>query len=445
MKARHVFGLLVAAAGLFLSNAKAQSVLFDFDTTPLHAPLPIDLTIGGITAHFSANPAYYNYSIQRADTMGFTPLGFAGNCIYPSTIYPCDLLISFDRQLTDISILYAPDELATDSSCTMRITAFSGTTQVATTTYTNPNPGTWPSATLSLSSSQPFDNVVIHYEAPPITGGDYGTIFMVDNLQVLPVNPPQLINISTRLQVLNGDNVLIGGFIIAGPTNKPVLLRALGPTLGQFGVPGSLQDPMLELHDSVGALIDSNDNWKDTQQAAIAATNLAPPNYNESAILISLAPGNYTAIVRGKNNSTGVALVESYDMDQTVASTVTNISTRGFVGTGDNVMIGGFISANTDIRIIIRALGPTLSQFGVPNVLPDPILRLHDTNGTLIASNDNWADTQHAEIQASGKAPPNSAESAIIAVRPAGNSTAIVSGKNNTTGNALVEVYTLPP
>jgi len=253
-----------------------------------------------------------------------------------------------------------------------------------------------------------------------------------------------LLNISTRLDVQTGNNVLIGGFIVTGSSNKQVLLRALGPTLSQFGVTGVLADPTLELHNGSGSLITSNDNWKDTQQAAIMATGKAPPNNLESAILISLAPGNYTAIVRGKNNTAGVALVEAYDLDMSTATTLTNISTRGFVETGQNVMIGGFISGNSQATVIVRALGPTLTQFGVPNVLADPTLELRDTNGTLIASNDNWKDTQQAAIQASGFTPPNANESAIIVTRPAGNTTAIVRGKNNTTGNALVEVYTLP-
>jgi hypothetical protein len=255
----------------------------------------------------------------------------------------------------------------------------------------------------------------------------------------------QLLNISTRMEVLTGSSVLIGGFIISGTGNMQVLMRALGPTLTQFGVQGVLMDPMLELHDGTGALVTSNDNWKDTQQAAISATGLAPPNDLESAILHTFTPGNYTGIVRGKNNTTGIGLIEAYDITKSVAITLTNISTRGFVDTDQNVMIGGLISGNGIVRVIIRALGPTLSQFGVTNVLADPTLELHDGNGTLLASNDNWKDTQQAEIQASGFAPPNDAESAIIAVRPASNSTAIVRGKNNTTGNALVECYILPP
>jgi hypothetical protein len=222
-------------------------------------------------------------------------------------------------------------------------------------------------------------------------------------------------------------------------------LRALGPTLTQFGVSGVLADPTLELRDGTGALVTSNDNWKDTQQSAINATGLAPPNDLESAILHTFTPGNYTGIVRGKNNTTGIGLIEAYDVDQAPDTTLTNISTRGFVDTNQNVMIGGFISGDGIVRVIVRGLGPTLSQFGVPNVLADPTLELHDANGTVIASNDNWQDSQQAEINASGFAPPNANESAIIIVRPAENTTAIVRGKNNTTGNALVEAYILPP
>ena len=261
----------------------------------------------------------------------------------------------------------------------------------------------------------------------------------------LAVQPGQLTNISTRLEVLTGNSVLIAGFIISGTDNKQVLLRSLGPTLTQFGVIGALADTTIELHNGAGAIIATNDNWKDMQQAAIMATGKAPPNDLESAILITLAPGNYSAVVRGKNGITGVALAEVYDLDQAVNATLTNISTRGFVDTGVNVMIGGLISSSGNTRVLVRTLGPTLSQFGVPNVLGDPILELHDANGVLIASNDNWKGTQQAAIMATGKAPPNDLESAIVITEPAGSGTAIVRGKNNTTGNALVEVYTLPP
>lgn len=193
-KHRHKFPMLLLLGGLslvlFTAPVFAQSVLFDFDNAPLHSSLPIDLSVGGINAHFSANPAYYNYSVQRADVLGFTPVGFAGYCIYPNTIYPCDLLISFNPALVAASIMYAPEEYATDSSCTMRITAYMGTTMVGTNTYSIPEPGTWPTGTLSFSSTQPFDNIVIHYAAPPPTGGDYGPIFMADNLIVTAVALP---------------------------------------------------------------------------------------------------------------------------------------------------------------------------------------------------------------------------------------------------------------
>jgi hypothetical protein len=158
--------------------------------------------------------------------------------------------------------------------------------------------------------------------------------------------------------------------------------------------------------------------------------------------MATLSPGAYTAIVRGVNNTIGVALVESYDLDRTSDSKLANISTRGFVQTGDNVMIGGLIVQGIDpARVIIRAIGPTLSQYGVPSVLADPTLELHDGNGALMSFNDNWKDSQQADIQATGLPPPNDAESAILATLSPGAYTAIVKGKNNTSGVALVEAY----
>jgi hypothetical protein len=182
--------VLVAIAG-WAGEAGAQtSVYYDFDNAPVHSPLPVTLTVDGVTAHLSGNPSYYNYSIQPADSLGFTPAGFSGLCIYPSSINKCDLLIAFDSTLlTDLSVLYAPQELSTDSSCTMRLTAFLGGTQVATTTHQSQYQGTWPSDTLAIHSASPFDNVVIHYDKAPPTGGDYGVIFMVDNLQVTTAIP----------------------------------------------------------------------------------------------------------------------------------------------------------------------------------------------------------------------------------------------------------------
>jgi CSLREA domain-containing protein len=261
------------------------------------------------------------------------------------------------------------------------------------------------------------------------------------------LTPTTLGNISTRMLVETGDNVLIGGFIVTGTADKKVIVRGRGPSLTDQGVSGALQDPILELHDANG-IIATNDNWKDTQQTEIEATGLPPTNDLESAIVATL-PANtslYTAILRGVNDGTGVGLVEVYDLDRTVDSKLANISTRGLVQTGDNAMIGGVILLGQGpLNVIVRAIGPSLASKGVANALADPTLELYDGNGTLLAFNDNWKDTQQAEIEATGVPPTNDLESAIVATLnpyPA-TYTAIVRGVNNTTGVALVEVYAL--
>ena len=230
---------------------------------------------------------------------------------------------------------------------------------------------------------------------------------------------------------------------------KRVLLRAIGPSLAGFGVTDPLPDPILELHAEDGTLITTNDNWKDSPEMMdIEATGLAPSNDLESAIIKTLDPGLYTAVVTGKNGATGVGLVEAYDLDLGAASQLGNLSTRGFVGTATNVMIGGFIlgGGGKDVSVVVRALGPSLTQFGVTGALADPTLELHDVNGTLVQSNDNWqADpAQAALIEATGLQPTNDLESAIFQTLPPGAYTAIVAGKDDTTGVGLVEVYRLP-
>ena len=278
--------------------------------------------------------------------------------------------------------------------------------------------------------------------------GDYA-------IATLPVNvgtaSAKLLNVSARLQVGVGDQVAISGFIIGGTGTKEVLLRAIGPSLAQEGIAGPLADPFLELHDSSGAIIGSNDNWETTlvggvittdQAATIRATTIAPTDPAESAILADLTPGAYTAIVRGADGGTGVGLAEVYDLNQESPALIENLSTRGFVQTGTNILIGGFIIGGSEMStVVVRALGPSLIQAGITNALADPTMELHDANGALLAANDNWADTQESEIQASGLAPTNPLESAIESTLAPGNYTATVAGKNGGIGVGLVEVY----
>jgi CSLREA domain-containing protein len=267
-------------------------------------------------------------------------------------------------------------------------------------------------------------------------------------------------NVSTRLQVGTGDNVLFAGFIIQGNASKTVLIRSAGPSLSSFGVPGALGDPRLELHDANNT-IGTNDNWQTTQLggvitsdqvAAIQNSGVAPSDPAEPAIIATLPAGQYTAIVQGVGGTQGVATAEVYDLSPNNGAILANISTRGFIQTGDNVMIGGFIVAGNAAKALIRATGPSLIPFGVNNALTNPQLELHDANGTL-AMNDDWQTTQiggiitgdqSAAIQNSGLAPSNSAESAIIATLAPGAYTAIAQGVNGGTGVGLIEVFALP-
>jgi autotransporter-associated beta strand protein len=254
------------------------------------------------------------------------------------------------------------------------------------------------------------------------------------------------LNISTRMQVGTGDNALIGGFIVTGSTSKKVIIRAIGPSLSADGtpLPGRLADPTLELRNNTGGLIFSNDNWMDSPQAQeIIDSGIPPSDDLEAAIVATLAPGNYTAIMRGVNGTTGIGVVEVYDLAQEVSAKLANISSRGFVETGDNVMIGGLIAGNQAMHVMVRALGPSLTQFGIANALADPTLELHDGDGAIIAFNDDWRDTDEAAIEATGIPPSDDKESAILAMLAPGNYTAIVRGQNDTTGVALVEVYDL--
>ncbi|MDQ3314324.1 MAG: hypothetical protein M3505_06810, partial [Verrucomicrobiota bacterium] len=256
--------------------------------------------------------------------------------------------------------------------------------------------------------------------------------------------PPQPINLSSRMRVGNGDRAMIGGFIITGAHAKNTMVRAIGPSLVSANVNGALQNPRLELFDSAGAMIASNDNWGDGQQAELQASGIAPTDSREAAIARILAPGAYTAIVRGVNGEEGVALVEAYDLQQTRNSKLANVSTRGSVGVGDDVMIGGFIIGATS-NYVVRAIGASLAKANVPGALQDPKLELRDGNGTLVAANDDWAsDVNAAQVQAVGLAPADSHESATYRTLSAGSYTAVVGGTQDTTGVGLVEVYNVP-
>ena len=251
--------------------------------------------------------------------------------------------------------------------------------------------------------------------------------------------PSNLVNISTRLNVQTGDNVLIGGFIITGTDPKKVLIRAIGPSLPLAGV---LANPTLELYQGT-TLLEANDNWMDSpNKQAIIDSTIPPTNPLESAIVRSVPPGNYTAIERGVNNGTGIGVVEAYDLDTSANSKLANISTRGLVQTGDNVLFAGtIIVGQASQKVIIRALGPST---GVPGAMADPTLELHDGNGALLEANDNWVDSPNKQaIIDSTIPPPNNAESAIVRTLTPANYTAIVRGVNNSTGIAVVEVYAL--
>jgi hypothetical protein len=263
-------------------------------------------------------------------------------------------------------------------------------------------------------------------------------------LAIVGTNPSsaKLLNIATRLRVERGQDALIGGFIITGSAPKRVIVRALGPSLADRGIAGGLADPTLELFRPDGS--EFNNSWRDLQEGDIAGTGIQPSDDREAAIVATLEPGvAYTAVVRGVGDTTGVGLVEVYDLDAAAPSTLANISTRGLVQTGENVMIGGLIiGGDQPAKVLVRAIGPSLGAAGVEGALQDPTLELYTAQGAVF-TNDDWRATQEGEIIASTVPPSDSREAAIVATLPAGNYTAIVRGKGDTTGVALIEAYNL--
>ena len=301
------------------------------------------------------------------------------------------------------------------------------------------------SGTNLLVNASQIGGATITVTASDLDGASVSQSFVV-NVSALP---GRLSNISTRANFPNGDEVLIGGFIIGSGPAKRLVVRAVGPSLVGAGIPNALTDPSLELHDGAGALLAQNNNWKDdANQKLLNDFGLAPSSDLEAA-LITTVPARtessaYTAVMRSANGAPGVGLVEVYDLDSAAGSNVLNLSTRGDVGTGDNVLIGGFIVQGSDPkRVVIRALGPSLAQYGVPGVLPDPRLELHNGQGTLLDSNDDWQSNPDAdELRTRNLQPGDTHECAVIDTLPAGGYTAIIAGSSaQPNGAALVELY----
>jgi hypothetical protein len=291
-------------------------------------------------------------------------------------------------------------------------------------------------------------------------GGDIGAFEFGSSLATptptpTPTATPGLVgNVSTRLPVGTDDNVLIEGFIVQGSagSSKKILVRAIGPSLTAFGITDALANPTLEIHDASNAAVATNDDWKTTQVgglvtgdqfAEISASQLAPGNDLESAIIADLAPGSYTAVVRGLRNTVGTGVVDAYDLSAASPARLANIATRGLIQAGDKLMIAGFIVQNGPVRVVIRAIGPSLSAFGIANALADTTLQLRDVNGAIVLENDNWQTDQQEELEATGLQPTNELEAALVTTIQPGQYTAQVRGVNDSSGIGVVQVYFL--
>ena len=368
-----------------------------------------------------------------------------------ATVAPTATATATSTPTATATTTIAPTATATATSTpTATATATVAPTATATATSTPTATATAtvvPTATATATASAtPFATATATATALPTATASATATATATASATATATPPTLLgNISSRLRVETGDSALIGGFILTGAQDKKVVVRALGPSLS---LPDKLQNPFLELRDSSGALLQTNDDWNTSaNRQAIVDSGLAPSNNLESAIIASL-PANgktYTAIVRGVGNTAGTGVVELYDADQTVDSRLANISTRGFVQTDDTILVAGtIVLGQTPQKVIVRAIGPSLNIAGK---LADPILELRDANGSVIRSDDNWrTGGQENEIIQTGVAPTNDHESALIETLPANNAgyTAIVRGVNNTTGIAVVEVYALP-
>jgi sugar lactone lactonase YvrE len=428
------------------------------DATLTSTTLPAGLTLDSKTGLISGTPTSDGTSSitltlhdGSASVSGSLQLTFTSDPAFPVITSPPDVHLVAGQPFS--YTITAPGDGSEPATFTLIGTlppglTFDPNTGTISGTYNPPSASTIKSMKIAGSSgdwarlTQPGGNVL---ETITITAhNSHGTA--TASLSFLTALPTAAVNISTRGVVATGENVLIGGFIVTGNAPKKVIVRAIAPSLNVNGTPvaGTLADTVLELYDVKGKLLSSNDDWRTDQEQEITASTVAPTNDRESAIVATLVPGNYTAKVRGKGDATGVALVEVYDLDTANDARLAQISTRGLVLRDDNVLIGGFIVAgDASANVLVRAIGPELTNKGVVAALADTSLELRDTNGGLLAANDDWKSDQAQAIQDTTVPPTDDRESAILRTLAAGKYTAIVRGKDNSTGVALVEVYVI--
>ena len=438
----------------------AGSVQFTIDGTDVGSPVPLDangnatLTTSALTGGTHTVTATY-MAVDRISTSGSVPGGQVVNRAATATSVSSSANPSTQGQAVTFTATVSSSAGTPAGTVQFRI---DGSDAGGPITLDASGVATFTTSGLSAGSH----TVSADYSGNQNFAPSSGTLSGGQTVQASPTPTPsasptpgasptptpplvQTLNLSTRGNVQTGENVLISGIIIEGPdaSTKRVILRALGPSLTGSQVPATLRDPLLELYDDSGLPLFENDDWRDTQREEIEGTTLQPSNDRESAIVMSLLPGQYTAVMSGADGGTGVGLTEIYDLTRESQATVANISTRGFVGTDNNVLIGGFIldgSGTTDV--LIRAIGPSMADDGVANTLADPTLRVTDGNGN-VTFNDNWGTDQQAQISATTIPPDDEREAAIFATLPAGTYTAIVAGAEGTTGVALVEIYSL--
>jgi hypothetical protein len=374
--------------------------------------------------------------------------GAAHDVISQQVTIPADVNAVKLRFWYNIETYETNQEIPFDRLAVQVLNPVNGTVLATVATFSNLNftNGWLLSAEYDLAAFR-GQTVRLAFVATNDDNSDTPTAFRIDDVTLIAgfdPNAPRLVNISTRLQVQTGSDIAIGGFVISGGSPKKVIVLAKGPSLFQYGINNALPDPTLQLvRASDQQVIGVTNDWGNAANAGeIVQSGFAPGNALESAILMTLAPGAYTAIMSGANNTTGVGIIEVYEIDAPFVPII-NISTRGKVGTGGDVMIGGFVVYGSPLTVVVTAKGPSLAQFGVPNTLPDPTLTLvRIADGAVVAFNDNWGTAQNAgDLQASGFAPSNPLEAAVLITLAPGAYTAIVNGVNNATGIGIVEVY----